>query len=644
MEVLKQTFEENYPEIKKSILEADFISIDAEFTGLTTSANSFYPHDDLDTRYQKIRANVKEYTIVQYGVCAFKTTSDGYIAKPYNFYIFGCDTSSITSSRSFGSNASSLSFLRENNFDFNKLIDGGIPFYNYPEEAASFQTSHTTFMRAIPAMSPRQQKHLILIRQQIKQWLQQGTYKPLTVQTNNSTIKVFVRQELQRPEYGGFLRARVRDTKHMEIFKINDEERNKQRNPESPLLNFRRVIELIQDAGCPVVAHNGIFDLCHTIEQFWTYLPEEINELKTVARKMWPNFVDTKYLAEFHPQLSGCFNTSVLGSLYNTVEEELRNGGPKVVMADGYNRYSKENGMDNALHEAGYDAFMTGVVYLGFVHYIKEKEEEGVSEGKEKTDTTESSTKITKGNTSIQQTNSKRGKTNKKAKSKSTTQTDDSPSAKENSSYFFSPSLAEHYNRIYSMRTTFPYIDLTGEETVTYSDADLLYLNNIPQELTTAAIHKLYSELQPLTISWISSSCAWIRTKPQKQITAVLGMLGKERVREFLPGGARQSEGTDCGITAQAATMELLSHEQWKLLGSQDKPSSSGENSEEKNEEVTLSEDTTEHNSLPNVPTGGFGYEDLDLPIPDSFSSHNKRRGSEGEDEVEHKRKLLRYE
>jgi hypothetical protein len=79
--------------------------------------------------------------IVQYGVCAFKKTPQGYVAKPFNFYIYGGDNDNIQSQRTFLSNASSLSFLRSNHFDFNKLIDQGIPFYNYTEEGSVYTTS-----------------------------------------------------------------------------------------------------------------------------------------------------------------------------------------------------------------------------------------------------------------------------------------------------------------------------------------------------------------------------------------------------------------------------------------------------------------------------------------------------------------------
>lgn len=161
MEVLKKDFTASLPSIREAILDADFISIDAEFTGKETSFMSsplvltlpspsntciglntpdvrFNNSDDIQQRYHKVHQHVQAFTVVQYGVCAFKKTSSGYVAKPYNFYVFGGDNNNIQSYRNFLSSASSLSFLRSNHFDFNKLIDEGIPFYNYSEERNSY--------------------------------------------------------------------------------------------------------------------------------------------------------------------------------------------------------------------------------------------------------------------------------------------------------------------------------------------------------------------------------------------------------------------------------------------------------------------------------------------------------------------------
>ncbi len=167
MEVLKSDFEDRLPFIREALIDADFIAIDTEFTGqisksqiaflntqitklafvgLNTPDIQFQHGDELSTRYNKLKGCVQEFTVIQYGVCAFKkdpTTGD-YIVKPFNFYIFGADTADVHSRRIFSATPSSLAFLRSNKFDFNKLIEEGIPFYNLSEESSMFQSTQGT--------------------------------------------------------------------------------------------------------------------------------------------------------------------------------------------------------------------------------------------------------------------------------------------------------------------------------------------------------------------------------------------------------------------------------------------------------------------------------------------------------------------
>ncbi|OBZ83656.1 Poly(A)-specific ribonuclease PARN [Choanephora cucurbitarum] len=406
MEVLKSDFEAKLPLIEQALIEADFIAIDTEFTGLTTPDVQFQATDDLNTRYHKLKHCVQEFTIIQYGVCAFKRTATGdFEAKPFNFYIFGADTHDIQSRRVFSATPSSLSFLRSNKFDFNKLIEEGIPFYNYSEENSMFQsnqgksmmTRHTMIRESSLTKSGR--SFLDYNRNNIKKWLQSNSEKPLVVQVNSTFYRRLIYQEIQDSRYNGYLHANTRDSRHIEIHRLKDEDRSKKANM-APKLNFRAVIELIQKAQCPVVAHNAAFDILHTVDQFWHYLPEEVGDFKEMVNSMWPHVVDTKYLAEYHPRLKSCFNTSVLGSLFNTVYEELQEAGQHVgkvyqithclleqrtkrsiVMGEGFDRY--EGAENETAHEAGYDAYMTGVIYLAFMAFIRENEEKAPEESSE---------------------------------------------------------------------------------------------------------------------------------------------------------------------------------------------------------------------------------------------------------------------
>ncbi|CAO3593925.1 unnamed protein product [Absidia cylindrospora] len=377
----------------------------------------------------------------------------------------------------------------------------------------------------------------------------------------------------------------------MEIIRVPDEKRFV-KTSKSPDLNFRHVIEAIKDANCPVVIHNGMYDICHTVDQFWQHLPDQVLDFKTVVNDMWSNLVDTKYMAEFHPILRNCFSSSVLGTLFETVEDELKKGGHTIRMGDGFDRYSVD-GSPESCHEAGYDAYMTGVIYLGFIYFVKEKEEENQA----KLDSNTSATQEKSGSPAS-------------SPSTSITSTKDP--------IFMDASVTPYYNRIFLMRCDIPYIDLQGQETAVGNiQKNRFFLSNIPTGLTYHGIEKLYPDIQPTNLSWNNDNSAWITIRHTDKIDLVkLGILGSEPVREFIHG-SRQEEGTACHITAQAADMELLSGEQWEAL--QAKTSAK--------ESPTTTTTTTTTTVASVIPTGGSSYDDLDIPLPPSFTT-NKREHS----------------
>ncbi|SAL96564.1 hypothetical protein [Absidia glauca] len=571
MEVLKKDFTASLPAIREAILDADFISVDAEFTGLNTPDVRFNNSDDIQQRYHKVQQHVQAFTVVQYGVCAFKKTPTGYVAKPFNFYVFGGDNDNIQSYRNFLSSASSLSFLRSNNFDFNKLIDDGIPFYNYSEERNSYTANGgwNVISRHQEANDSTLGKHarsfLEPFRQSLGNWLQQGAKSPLTVATGSAMHKKLVYQDIQHGRYAGYLKASSPDPRSIQIVKIDSEDRF-QAAAQTPTLNFRHVIEAIKEADCPVVIHNGLYDICHTVDQFWHNLPETVRDFKELVTSMWKNVVDTKYMAEFHPILRTCFNTSVLGSLYNTVEEELKNGGHIIRMGDGFDRYSADGSPDSS-HEAGYDAYMTGVIYLGFIYFVKEKEEEE---------------RTKKDDSSITHQSASDSK-------------DDTPTSTKEP-IFMDESITPYYNKIFVMRCDTPYVDLLEKETMRGNiQRNRFFLNNIPTGLTHTGIETLLPEIHPTSITWVNDNTAWLTVlHPDKVDLAPLGELGLDRVRDFMEGGARLVDGQTYQITAQAAEMALLSGEQWEAL--QEVP-------------VMVAPSLPQTPTVSNVPTGGASYD-----------------------------------
>ena len=139
MHVSNESFKRLLPQIISDIKSAQFIAIDSEFTGLGTATKEFQYDimDSLQERYSKARQVCSSFLPLQIGICTFHYAQDEqqYIAKPYNFYVFPRTGSRIFGlDRHFLSQTSSLEFLQNNSFDWNKWIGEGISFVNHEDE------------------------------------------------------------------------------------------------------------------------------------------------------------------------------------------------------------------------------------------------------------------------------------------------------------------------------------------------------------------------------------------------------------------------------------------------------------------------------------------------------------------------------
>lgn len=133
MDVTKSNFAEILPKFNQCLQECDFIAIDCEFTGLFTTISNDYlaTHEQY---YSKLRNNINKFQLIQLGISIFKKiTNEEFDCDVYNFYIFPNKCSLLPRDeveRYFLCQSSSLKFLLDYNFDFNKLIKEGISYVN----------------------------------------------------------------------------------------------------------------------------------------------------------------------------------------------------------------------------------------------------------------------------------------------------------------------------------------------------------------------------------------------------------------------------------------------------------------------------------------------------------------------------------
>lgn len=117
-------FKETLPKVSASIKKADFLVIDAEFTGLVNGQDvSIF---DLPRDYYKcLFHGSTEFLVVQFGLCAFYWDEEKkhYMNDAFNFYLF--PRGKPGPEKTFLCQCTSLDFLIAQGFDFNKVIRDG---------------------------------------------------------------------------------------------------------------------------------------------------------------------------------------------------------------------------------------------------------------------------------------------------------------------------------------------------------------------------------------------------------------------------------------------------------------------------------------------------------------------------------------
>lgn len=110
--------------VEKSINSADFLVIDAEFTGLL-NGREVSIFDSPEEYYLRLLSGSSDFMLIQYGLCAFywDEKANHYMNDAYNFYLF--PRGRPGPERMFLCQSSSLDFLAAQGFDFNKLIREG---------------------------------------------------------------------------------------------------------------------------------------------------------------------------------------------------------------------------------------------------------------------------------------------------------------------------------------------------------------------------------------------------------------------------------------------------------------------------------------------------------------------------------------
>ncbi|GMR59381.1 hypothetical protein PMAYCL1PPCAC_29576 [Pristionchus mayeri] len=350
-DVCNSNFREWFPELEKVIDGAAFFAIDLEFLGLPSSArDDLVPtlFDESDQRYRKIVQSVRRYPPCQLGIAAFTEKDDGaaYEVESFAIPLF----KRLPHKQVFSYSLSAVSFLANNNFDFNKFImegvtysngrqtedmkkeilSGGIDYdifedglehrlqilkINFQRAAQNaIRLSQHTVHRSPTARSSHtglQLPHPILI-----ELVRSGEY--IDTDTVDQTMHPPWDRALSPLEKAVVEYVFTNDHRHLEFSISHDgtllyvaelpvltllhysEEEWVEEKLEKLLHEISGVSEIVKrmlGRKVPIVGHNSFLDLVYLYECFVDDLPDSYEDWKAATRKEMPTVFDTKIMA-----------------------------------------------------------------------------------------------------------------------------------------------------------------------------------------------------------------------------------------------------------------------------------------------------------------------------------------------------------
>ncbi|KAI6076803.1 Poly(A)-specific ribonuclease PARN isoform X2 [Aix galericulata] len=329
-------FKDNLSKVCEAIEEADFLAIDGEFSGISDGPSVSALTNGFDTpeeRYQKLKKHSMDFLLFQFGLCTFKYdhTEEKYIMKSFNFYIFPKPFNRSSPDVKFVCQSSSIDFLANQGFDFNKVFRNGIPYLNQEEERQlreqyDEKRSQANGAGSLSYISPNTTKCPVTIPEDQKKFIEK------VVEQIEELLKNEENESLELEPCTGYPKGIHVETlesdkkeRYIVISKVDDEERKR-----------REQQKQAKEQGKLVIGHNMLLDVMHTIHQFYCPLPDEI--------------INNTSLAELEKRL-----------------KEVPFSPPKVESAEGFPSYDTSS---EQLHEAGYDAYITGLCFISMANFL----------------------------------------------------------------------------------------------------------------------------------------------------------------------------------------------------------------------------------------------------------------------------------
>ncbi|KAJ2414270.1 hypothetical protein GGI10_002497 [Coemansia sp. RSA 2530] len=377
MDVTRDNFDHALAEFRLAISSCDFAAIDMEMTGLYADRARQPSHlDTKNERYHKLLQSVESYAVIQVGICLFSWVDskpdepkDGYYeARPFNFNVFPCTSvGGFPIESHFGCKNTAFEFLARNSFDFNKWVYQGIPFLN-ADQAERIRSDRVSLLTKRQPRMEVDDQHKAFVRDletALRKFMKSKADKILRYQTANSYERKLVYDVVARHNTLG-TRSR-----HgcIEIFKGTRKGMAKHVAQKIHALNtsideargFCQIIDILSAARKPVIGHNMLLDVMHAYSKFYKPLPATRSAFGKSLPQFLPILIDTKYIIESTPAIKARYRTSNLDEIAPMLERETQRGQTHGMIRN-HPQFTRD--VTHTMHEAGFDAYMTGATFI----------------------------------------------------------------------------------------------------------------------------------------------------------------------------------------------------------------------------------------------------------------------------------------
>lgn len=342
-------------------------------------------------RYQKLKESSEKFLAIQLGISAFKYNRDEhkFSASTYTFHLFPRPFPKLDFR--FMCQSTSVEFLCNYHFDFNKLFYEGISFLNEEDEKELLKQlkGRSLFEGLERDLSYLEEEIIQDYCSKIAAWnvsAEEDGELMLDMKNAGTIICYFVHQEARR-RFKNLWTFYV-DQYNIKVKKVKSAERDQLECTSDDLskltnhvfnsiLGFSKLFKELKQLKKPIVGHNLLLDLIMIYKQFVKPLPSSYEEFKKEIHEIFPVIYDTKtisFVLRDKLKREDSWRSNALNSLYDYF---TKGHGATVVLYLPTVELQPEFNLDSkSFHESGFDSFCTGSCFIKMAHIFSTWNEE----------------------------------------------------------------------------------------------------------------------------------------------------------------------------------------------------------------------------------------------------------------------------